>query len=551
MLRKIFFSFIVFLFASSLIIAQQTENKVVITTKITDKDGNVTTKEIILEGKDAENFNIDDYMPEKEEGTEVEINVNVEKITTDSNSNGDEEVEIILNKEGEIEGLNTIKVITIEKDGDNVEDIHKIILDNENIPDDIKNKIKHLDIDISEEGGKVKILKFENADEFEVSPDGQKRILFIESSDDLPKDLDIIIENCDSKWIGSNNQTYIINDEALENKAFLGIWPGDDSEQGVILGGVIENSAAEKAGLQEGDIITEFEGKKVVSFSELAQIIRSKKIGDSVRITYIRDGQQKETSATLGESKAQKERTVTVIEHPMGKPSCSPSQQQCCVKNKKIDKPMIGIMIEETENRKGIKIVEVNRADNTLQIDDIVTKFEKLDVANTDQLIAAVNQKKPGDKVKIHFIRDGKKKKANVVLLGRTVKACCSHSCCSSDKTVQKIEKKIIIKKSSKENEEEKIIKSDIGNARLELENIELFPNPNDGTFKLNFNSSTISPISISITDASGKEIIKDEINDFNGTYTGEFNLKGNTPGIYFVNINQDGKVLTKKVVLK
>ena len=41
---------------------------------------------------------------------------------------------------------------------------------------------------------------------------------------------------------------------------------------------------------------------------------------------------------------------------------------------------------------------------------------------------------------------------------------------------------------------------------------------------------------------SNGREIIKDEIVDFNGKYSGDFNLKGNAPGLYLVNISQNGK---------
>ena len=78
-----------------------------------------------------------------------------------------------------------------------------------------------------------------------------------------------------------------------------------------------------------------------------------------------------------------------------------------------------------------------------------------------------------------------------------------------------------------------------------------LFPNPSTGEFKLEFSSADLSTLNIVITDSNGREIINDEIVDFNGKYSGDFNLKGNAPGLYLVNISQNGKILTKKMVIK
>ena len=72
---------------------------------------------------------------------------------------------------------------------------------------------------------------------------------------------------------------------------------------GIYVVNVEEYSAAEKAGIKSGDIITEFDGKKVLTMDELNEIKNSHAIGDTVNMKVNRNGSEKTISITLGESK--------------------------------------------------------------------------------------------------------------------------------------------------------------------------------------------------------------------------------------------------------
>jgi serine protease Do len=70
--------------------------------------------------------------------------------------------------------------------------------------------------------------------------------------------------------------------------------------QGVIVLQVDPTSPAATAGLQEQDIITEIDGKKLVGDSDLAQALNHLKPGDVVALTVLRNGQTQQIKATLG-----------------------------------------------------------------------------------------------------------------------------------------------------------------------------------------------------------------------------------------------------------
>ncbi|HUI50217.1 MAG TPA: trypsin-like peptidase domain-containing protein, partial [Terriglobales bacterium] len=68
---------------------------------------------------------------------------------------------------------------------------------------------------------------------------------------------------------------------------------------GVVIEGVEPGSPAEKAGLKGGDVITAINGAPVKTGNDLVNPIASAAIGSKVKITYFRDKQQKDTTATV------------------------------------------------------------------------------------------------------------------------------------------------------------------------------------------------------------------------------------------------------------
>ncbi|WP_207453374.1 S1C family serine protease [Herbiconiux sp. SYSU D00978] len=77
----------------------------------------------------------------------------------------------------------------------------------------------------------------------------------------------------------------------------------DDVESdyaGVYIAEVVRGGAAEAAGLEEGDIVTSFNGKPVGEPSDLTAYVRELAGGADATLTYVRDGQEFEVDVTLG-----------------------------------------------------------------------------------------------------------------------------------------------------------------------------------------------------------------------------------------------------------
>ena len=84
--------------------------------------------------------------------------------------------------------------------------------------------------------------------------------------------------------------------------AFLGVGGDGHGGDGARLAHVMPGSAAERAGLRDGDVLVRVDGVSVDGFEALRTAIRARQPGDTVRLVYLRDGRDHETSATLERS---------------------------------------------------------------------------------------------------------------------------------------------------------------------------------------------------------------------------------------------------------
>lgn len=72
--------------------------------------------------------------------------------------------------------------------------------------------------------------------------------------------------------------------------------------EGEFIQEVVENSAADKAGINAGDIIIEVDGTKLVEGKSLQDLIRGKKVGEQIKLKIFRDGKTLDITTTLEEA---------------------------------------------------------------------------------------------------------------------------------------------------------------------------------------------------------------------------------------------------------
>ncbi|MBI2066537.1 MAG: DegQ family serine endoprotease [Deltaproteobacteria bacterium] len=71
--------------------------------------------------------------------------------------------------------------------------------------------------------------------------------------------------------------------------------------KGALVGNVFPNSPADKAGLKAGDIVTEFDGNKILDSHALPNLVAHLPVGKESIMKVLRDGKEKELKVKLGE----------------------------------------------------------------------------------------------------------------------------------------------------------------------------------------------------------------------------------------------------------
>lgn len=84
----------------------------------------------------------------------------------------------------------------------------------------------------------------------------------------------------------------------------------------------------------------------------------------------------------------------------------------------------------------------------------------------------------------------------------------------------------------------------------LKMDELNYYPNPNDGKFTLQFKADK-RPTEIKITGLDGKEIYAESLKGFEGTYQNEIDLSSQKRGIYLLQIIQGNKAINKKIVIE
>ena len=168
---------------------------------------------------------------------------------------------------------------------------------------------------------------------------------------------------------------------------------GLSTENGALIASVVENSPAEKAGLQVGDVILKFNGTEVKEMRDLPRIVADTPADTDVEIEIWRDGRNKDLSLTVGESQAEEVAQLADVDKP--------SQKKLGL--------VLAELNESTKNQyrvddgtEGVLVVRVvpnsPAADKGMRPGDVIKMVGNTTVSKPQDVVAEV--KKAGDRDK-------------------------------------------------------------------------------------------------------------------------------------------------------
>lgn len=74
---------------------------------------------------------------------------------------------------------------------------------------------------------------------------------------------------------------------------------GLEGKNGALVSEVVKDGPADKAGMKAGDIVLEFNGKKISEMNDLPRVVASTPVGREVPIRVLRDGKQEQVTVTI------------------------------------------------------------------------------------------------------------------------------------------------------------------------------------------------------------------------------------------------------------
>jgi serine protease Do len=218
---------------------------------------------------------------------------------------------------------------------------------------------------------------------------------------------------------------------AQSNAAFLGVI-SEENELGAKINEVSEGSPAEKAGLKKDDIITNVNEEKITGPKDLYDAIGKYKPSDKVQISILKNGAKTKLTAELEKNKAQSFSYSMPNQGMTIEPNFVPSTPRGRGNNGtqrfgfelpqmpelnnffgNIEKPKLGISVEDVEENEGVKISSVSEnspaAKAGLKEDDIITEVNDKKVKDVDGIKPIIKAATEGTIFKFNITRNGKK----------------------------------------------------------------------------------------------------------------------------------------------
>lgn len=177
-------------------------------------------------------------------------------------------------------------------------------------------------------------------------------------------------------------------------------------KEGAYVAEVVDDSPADSAGIKEGDVITEFNGKKIEIAEDLTQAVRSTKPGTKVSVAINRKGEKKTLTAFIGKNRSSMPFAISAPRVTFNL-FRKIEGMELMELNKQLGEYF------EAPNGRGVLVKEVEEESNAakagIKAGDVITKIGDEPIKRFDDVTEALEDTDEGDKVAIEFIRKGKK----------------------------------------------------------------------------------------------------------------------------------------------
>ncbi|MBI5042259.1 MAG: DegQ family serine endoprotease [Nitrospirae bacterium] len=165
---------------------------------------------------------------------------------------------------------------------------------------------------------------------------------------------------------------------------------GLKKEEGALVGDVISNGPAEKAGIMRGDVIIEFDGKKIKKMKELPATVANTPVGKDAKLKVIRESAEKVITVKIGKLPEEKEAAADTVKEAANK---------------------LGMRVQDItpelakqfglEKAEGVIVADVERNSPSFEAGmrrgDVILEGDRNPIKKTEDYEKLINKKKKGE----------------------------------------------------------------------------------------------------------------------------------------------------------
>jgi serine protease Do len=196
------------------------------------------------------------------------------------------------------------------------------------------------------------------------------------------------------------------------------------SDEGAYVNDVVEKSPADSAGVKEGDVIVEFNGRKIDDADDLLRAVQKSNAGSKTTIVVVRNNEKKSLAIAVGKPRRRNFNEGFAV--------TAPRAPHMAIFGKS---GMWGLRLSELNeqlgeyfgapNGKGLLVEHVEKKSTGekagFKAGDVITKVNKNSVEDLPDLNEAAEDANEGDKIEVEVIRKGANKVLTVEIEERDI----------------------------------------------------------------------------------------------------------------------------------
>ena len=195
------------------------------------------------------------------------------------------------------------------------------------------------------------------------------------------------------------------------NSALLGVYTLKSAKKGVLVKKVALGSAAEKAGIQAGDLITQVDQVPIADPQDLVKIIGSHQPGDQISITYFREGKKFNTQAQLKKNEESLGFFQDQNQFGPGGNFTPAIPGRDMFRNFIPPSPRLGLRIQDTKKGNGATILSVTPGSPAshagLKKEDVIQEVGGRQVNNAGDVAQALQHQEGKPDISLEILRQG------------------------------------------------------------------------------------------------------------------------------------------------